>query len=78
MATVAPARAHDRDRLRLPSASASRAGEAEKKNPNRPAAADPASYPTRRHQGAIPPVNFSTMSALPHAHLASPGIILPM
>jgi SRSO17 transposase len=50
----------------------------EKKNPNRPAATDPAGYPTRRHQGAIPPANFSTMSALPHAHLASPGIILPM
>jgi hypothetical protein len=49
----------------------------EKKNPQRPAAADLAGGPTRRHQGAILPANLPTMSALPHAFLPSTRMILP-
>jgi hypothetical protein len=39
--------------------------------------ADEFFLPPRRHQGAIPPANLPTMSALPHALLRSTGMILP-
>jgi hypothetical protein len=63
-------RADDNDRLRLPSASASRPGEAGKNESKVGAAANPAGYPKRRHQRAIPLSGLQTMSELPNAYRA--------
>ncbi|WP_296710563.1 IS701 family transposase [Rhodoblastus sp.] len=49
----------------------------EKKNPERPAAADPAGDPTRRHQGAVPQASLGAMSPLPKAQQNPREIVLP-
>lgn len=63
-----PGRAYDHDRLCLRSASASRAGAAGKNESKAGAAANPAGYPKRRHQRAIPLAGLQTLSELPNAY----------